>query len=181
MRSASSARPGARSALKLFPKPSQREVLRERALSGGLVMSAWSGIDNGIPTARHAANELAPTNSEQLSWALWGDYMESGGKTGEPLDYAPAEKLSDLYLSWLVSGSAEKRREIWKQMLALNADETLRIGLISSVKQPIAVSNRLRNVPQEGIYGWDPGAQFGIHRMDEFWLDLPNQQTAEGN
>ncbi|PTW57613.1 peptide/nickel transport system substrate-binding protein [Breoghania corrubedonensis] len=167
--------------VKLFPKPSQREVLRERALSGGLVMSAWGGLDNGIPTADMPPNELAPTNSEQLSWALWGDYMESGGKTGEPIDYAPAKKLSDLYLSWLVSGSMEKRREIWTRMLEINADETLRIGLISSVKQPVVVSERLRNVPKEGIYGWDPGAQFGIHRMDEFWLGLPNQQTAEGN
>jgi peptide/nickel transport system substrate-binding protein len=26
-------------------------------------------------------------------------------------------------------------------------------------------------VPEKAIYGWDPGAQFGIYRMDEFWLD----------
>ena len=107
--------------------------------------------------------------------------MESGGKTGEPIDYEPAQELSDLYRSWLVSGTMEKRREIWRRMLEINADETLRIGLISAVKQPVVVSNRLRNVPREGIYGWDPGAQFGIHRMDEFWLDRPAQQTAEGN
>ena len=167
--------------VKLFPKPSQREVLRERALSGGLVMSAWGGLDNGIPTADMPPNELAPTNSEQLSWAQWGDYMESGGKTGEPIDYEPAQELSDLYRSWLVSATVKKRREIWHRMLELNAEETLRIGLISAVKQPVVVSNRLRNVPTEGIYGWDPGAQFGIHRMDEFWLDRPAQQTAEGN
>jgi peptide/nickel transport system substrate-binding protein len=37
------------------------------------------------------------------------------------------------------------------------------------VRQPVVVRD-LGNVPVEGIYGWDPGAQFGIHRMDEFYL-----------
>jgi peptide/nickel transport system substrate-binding protein len=29
----------------------------------------------------------------------------------------------------------------------------------------------VKNVPLEGIYGWDPGAHYGIHRMDEFYMD----------
>ena len=31
----------------------------------------------------------------------------------------------------------------------------------------------LRVVPTEeaGIFGWDPGAQFGIYRLDALWLD----------
>jgi peptide/nickel transport system substrate-binding protein len=39
------------------------------------------------------------------------------------------------------------------------------------VPQPIAVANALRNVPTEGIYNWDPGAQFGIYRPERFWFD----------
>ncbi len=33
-----------------------------------------------------------------------------------------------------------------------------------------SVNNRLRNVPAEGIYNWDPGAFFGIYRPDTFWF-----------
>ena len=44
------------------------------------------------------------------------------------------------------------------------------IGLISSVLQPVVVADRLRNVPEEGIYNWDPGAHFGIYRPDTFWF-----------
>ena len=38
--------------IKLFPKPSQREVLRNRVFSGEALMSVWSGIENGIASAR---------------------------------------------------------------------------------------------------------------------------------
>src|SRR6185436_8263959 len=34
--------------IKLFPKPTQREVLRNRVFSGEALISVWSGIENGI-------------------------------------------------------------------------------------------------------------------------------------
>jgi peptide/nickel transport system substrate-binding protein len=37
--------------------------------------------------------------------------------------------------------------------------------------QPIVVNARLRNVPEDGIYNWDPGAHFGMYRPDGFWFD----------
>ena len=33
------------------------------------------------------------------------------------------------------------------------------------------VNRTLRNVPPKALYNWDPGAYFGIHRPDTFWLD----------
>jgi peptide/nickel transport system substrate-binding protein len=27
------------------------------------------------------------------------------------------------------------------------------------------------NVPEEAVYNWEPGAQFGIYRPDTFWFD----------
>jgi peptide/nickel transport system substrate-binding protein len=44
------------------------------------------------------------------------------------------------------------------------------------VLQPVVVSNRLRNVPEEGIYNWDPGAHFGMYSPDTFWF--ANAATA---
>jgi peptide/nickel transport system substrate-binding protein len=26
-------------------------------------------------------------------------------------------------------------------------------------------------VPQEAVYNWEPGAQFGVYRPDTFWLE----------
>ena len=33
------------------------------------------------------------------------------------------------------------------------------------------VNTRLRNVPAEGMYNWDPGAHFGMYKPDGFWFD----------
>ena len=38
------------------------------------------------------------------------------------------------------------------------------------VEQLVVVSNKLQNVPEHGIYNFDPGAYFGMYRPDTFWL-----------
>jgi len=45
------------------------------------------------------------------------------------------------------------------------------IGIVAGVPQPVAVSIKLHNVPEKGVFNWDPGAQFGRYRPDTFWLD----------
>ncbi|WP_249695581.1 ABC transporter substrate-binding protein [Stappia sp. WLB 29] len=154
--------------VKLFAKPSQRDIIRERALSGLLVMSVWAGFENGIPTSEMPPEDFAPVRSDFLSWSRWGNWYETDGQTGEKPDWEPAIRLTQLYDDWLKSSSEEERTEIWHEILKIHAEETIHIGLVSEVRQPIVVKG-LGNVPKEGIYGWDPGAQFGIHRMDEFY------------
>jgi peptide/nickel transport system substrate-binding protein len=44
------------------------------------------------------------------------------------------------------------------------------IGILAGVPQPVVVDNNLRNVPEKGVYNWDPGGHFGIYRPDGFWL-----------
>jgi peptide/nickel transport system substrate-binding protein len=39
------------------------------------------------------------------------------------------------------------------------------------VPQPVVVANNLRNVPEEGVYNWEPGAYFGVYNPDTFWFD----------
>ncbi|MCA1241346.1 ABC transporter substrate-binding protein [Stappia stellulata] len=155
--------------VRLFAKPSQRDIMRERALSGLLVMSVWSGFENGIPTSEMPPEDFVPVRGDFLSWARWGDYYETDGLTGEKPDWPPAVRLIELYDSWLVSTSRAERERIWHEILEIHAEETIHIGLVSEVRQPVVVKN-LGNVPKEGIYGWDPGAHFGIHRMDEFFV-----------
>ncbi|MEP4766449.1 MAG: ABC transporter substrate-binding protein [Roseibium sp.] len=155
--------------IKLFAKPSQRDNLRERAITGDLVMSVWSGFENGIPTSEMPPDDFAPVHGDRLSWHGWGDYYETAGEGGEKPDWPPAQRLMELYESWLVSKTPEERTELWDEMLQIHADETIHIGLVSGVRQPVAVKS-VENVPLEGIYGWDPGAHFGIHRMDEFYM-----------
>jgi len=155
----------------LFTRPSQREVFRNRIFAGDSVMAVWSGLYNGIPTAAMSPAELAPTTQQQLYWPQWGKYYESGAQSGEPPDVEPVIQLSKLNDQWVHSKSLTEREQIWHQMLEIHADQVFTIGTVNGVPQPVAVSNRLRNVPEQGLYNWEPGAYFGIYQPDTFWFD----------
>jgi peptide/nickel transport system substrate-binding protein len=45
------------------------------------------------------------------------------------------------------------------------------IGIVAGVPQPIAAAENLRNLPEKGVFNWEPGAQFGIYRPDTFWFE----------
>ena len=79
-------------------------------------------------------------------------------------------QLSSLNRFWNRAATKETRRDIWHKMLDIYTDRVYTIGLVSRVPQPIVISKRLRNIPEKGIYNWDPGAHFGLYRPDTFWL-----------
>jgi len=157
--------------VKLFIKPTQRDVFRNRIYAGETVMSVWSGLENGVPTADMSPNELAPTVQTQLMWPKWGQFVETGGKAGELVDIPEARRLQQLLGAWLDSPERAQRLAVWHEMLKLHAEQVFSIGIVSAVKQPVVVSNALRNVPEKGIFNWDPGANFGMYRPDTFWFD----------
>jgi len=159
--------------IKLFSKPSQREVLRNRVFSGECLMSVWSGLENGLAGPDVAPDELAPTSQQQLHWPKFGQYYETGGKTGEAPDIPEALELLQLHKAWRAAAAREERAKIWHRMLAIHSEQVFSIGVVNGVAQPVVVRDHLRNVPEKGIYNWDPGAFFGIYRPDTFWLAAP--------
>ena len=157
--------------IRLYTRPLQREVFRNRIYAGETLMSVWSGLENGLPTPDMSPSALAPTEQVQLQWPKWGQHFESSGRLGEPPDLPPAQELLALNRRWLTATGRDERRAIWKRMLEIHADQVFTIGVIAGVRQPVVVRNSLRNVPVTGFYNWDPGAQFGIYRPDTFWFD----------
>ena len=157
--------------IKLFSKPLQREVFRNRIVSGQTLVSVWGGLENGLPLPDMSPRDLAPTRHDQFQWPRWGQYYETGGASGEPPALAPARALAELSRSWLSASDTGARRAIWERMLEIRADNVFSIGIVSGVPKPVVVDARLRNVPEKGIYNWDPGAHFGIYRPDTFWFE----------
>ena len=156
--------------IKIYTKPLQREVLRNRIFAGSTLMTMWFGLENGIPSAEMSPWEFAPTSQQQYQWPKWGQYFETGGEAGEAPDLPVAEGAARP-VRRLAAGHLDRgARRIWHRMLAINAEQVFSIGVIAGVPQPIAVRDRLNNVPQEAIYNWDPGAQLGIYRPDTFWF-----------
>jgi peptide/nickel transport system substrate-binding protein len=158
--------------IKLFAKPSQLTLFRRRVFSGETLMSIDKGIENGLATAAMPPWEFAPTTQQQLEWPKWGQYYETKGTAGEAPSLPSAIQLRDLYGEWLAAVSDEEHTRIWRDMLQICAEEVFSIGTVAGVLQPIVVNAKLRNIPEQGIYNWDPGAYFGIYKPDGFWFDL---------
>jgi peptide/nickel transport system substrate-binding protein len=155
--------------IKLFSKPSQREAFRNRIFAGETVMSVWSGLENGLPTADTSPDELAPTSQLQLQWPKFGQYYETGGKSGEAPDMTEVKLLASLYRDWAAAPTSAEREAVWHEMLKIHAEEQYVIGVVTGVPQPVVARDKLMNVPAQGFYNWDPGAFFGIYHPDTFW------------
>ena len=162
--------------IKLFLKPMQRDVLRNRIFSGLVKMSMWFGLENGIPSADASPQELAPTTQQQLQWPKWGQFVETRGRAGEAVDMPQALRLSALNKKWAEAPTQDGRRKIWIEMLDIYTKQLFSVGIISSVPQVVVASKHLRNVPKRAIYNWDPGAHFGVYRPDGFWFDAKKRK-----
>ena len=133
-------------------------------------MSVWGGMENGIPTPDASPASLATTTQLHYQWPKWGQYFETKGQSGEPVDIPEVQKLNELYQEWQVSDNNQERTRIWKEMLQIHAEQQYTIGVVSGILQPIVVTERLNNVPKKAIFNWDPGAHFGIYHPDIFWF-----------
>ena len=156
--------------IKLYTKPLQRETFRNRIFAGETLISVWGGLENGTPGPDTSPAELAPTSQQQLQWPKWGQYYQNRGRTGEPCDSPPAVELLRLYRGWIEALAPGRRAAIWSRMLDIHAEQVYTIGIAAAIPQPVVVNARLRNVPERGVYNWEPGAHLGIHRMDTFWF-----------
>lgn len=148
-----------------------RQAFRQRVRSGQTPMSIFYGLANGIATPDMSPAELAPTSDRQNNWPLWGRYGESRGQSGEAPDLPEALRLVELYETWSEAAEPDARRAAWQEMLTIHADQVFTIGLAGGVLQPVVADVRLRNVPEQAVYLYEPGAYFGITRPDTYWLD----------
>lgn len=157
--------------IRIFTHVSHRELFRRRVLNGDTAMSLWWGLDNGIPTADMSPRELAPTTNDQNQWPLWGLYELSGGGEGRPPELDEAKELLDLYHGWRRAETMGEREAIWHEMLELFTQQVFTIGILNSVQQPVVRNHLLRNLPEKGLYGFEPTSYLGVYMPDTFWFE----------
>ena len=161
--------------IRLHTKPSQREVFRNRIFAGKTQMAIWTGLENALLNVDMSPVELAPMKQDQLQWPKWGQYVQTKGLSGEPVDMPEAAELLDLYHAWETATDHTEREEIWHRMLQIHADQVFTLGVIAGVPQPVVFKESLRNLPEEGLYNWDPGAFFGIYHLDSLWFETNDE------
>jgi peptide/nickel transport system substrate-binding protein len=160
--------------LRVHLRTSQRTLFRRRAAAGETLISSFYGLNNALPSASTSPQELAPTSGAQLQWPKWGENHESMSRAGQSIDLPEAARQLALYREWLSADSDTRRAGIWAQMLEHYTDQVFSIGTVNGTRQPVVVSRRLRNVPDEGLYAWEPTANFGVYRPDTFYfIDAP--------
>ena len=155
----------------LFPKPSQRDVFYDRIAAGETQMSVWWGLENAMLKPEMSPAEFAPLSPDQFQWPAWGQWAETSGQEGEEPDLDSVKQLMALKEKWGKSADRAEQEAVWHEILSLWADQVFSIGIVSGVEQLVIVSNKLRNVPDHGIYNFDPGAYFGMYRPETFWFD----------
>lgn len=154
----------------MYTNTSQRDVFRTRIFSGETAMSVWYGFDNALFTASTVPRELAPVEQAWLQYPAWGQYVQTGGDAGEPPDMDFGIRLMELWNTWMTTGDRTERMAIVDEMLDIHVEQMTSIGTVQGVLQPVVVANRLRNVPEEAVYSWNPGAHFGVYNPDAFWV-----------
>jgi peptide/nickel transport system substrate-binding protein len=155
--------------IKLFVRATQRDILRSRILGGQTMMSVWTGLDNAVPTADMSPANLAPTREDQLQWPMWGMHYESSGERGKEPDLPAAKELVTLLRMWKETVNTVQREIAWHRMLTLHSENVFSIGLVNQTLQPIVTNARLKNVPGEGVWAFDPSCYLGMYRPDTFW------------
>lgn len=155
--------------IEMVMRPQDRDILRMHVYSGVCMAAVWFGWDNGIPTPATSPVYLAPRQQEFFAWPRWGQYFQTGGKSGEAPDEPEALRLLELSKAWEQTNDDQERARIWQDMLKIHNEQLYGIGVVSQTPQPVVVSKRLRNVPEKAIWSWQPGSHFGVHRPDEFY------------
>jgi peptide/nickel transport system substrate-binding protein len=164
--------------VKLFVKPQDRAVLRNRSYAGLTVMVAAQGLDNAVPTAMMPPTELVPMRQDVYVWPKWGQFVETKGKNGEKVDVPEAQRLLDLYDSWMSTGDKEAQARVWRDILANHAENQWIIGTVAGALQPVVTKNGLKNLPPKALYSWEPTAMIGIYRVDEIFWDRAMSREA---
>jgi peptide/nickel transport system substrate-binding protein len=155
--------------IKLLYKKADLNAFRLRTFSGEAVMTAYSGLSTAVPTAEASPREFAPTMLGGLQWPRWGMFIETAGKQGDKCDMAEASQLLDELHKWETATGEAGRRKAWDAILTINMEQVFSIGTVNGTLQPIVVGPRVRNVPKEGYYAWDPGGYIGLYKPDTFW------------
>ncbi|HEV7874136.1 MAG TPA: ABC transporter substrate-binding protein, partial [Enterovirga sp.] len=165
--------------VKLFVKPQDRTVLRNRTYSGLSVMVAAQGLDLALPIAGMPPAELAPRRQDHYAWSKWGQYVETKGASGESCDIQEACRLLALYDAWMATVDEAEQARIWREMLMNHAENLWSIGTVAGALQPVVAKNGLRNIPDKAVYSWEPTSMLGVYRIDEFfWSKVPGREAG---
>ena len=166
-------------ASKLYIRPSQRDVVRNRIYAGETVMALFPGLENGMRNRRTPApsGTGARRGRRSISGHKWGQYAgDAAARPDEPPDMPEADPAArPCSTDWNNAESAHPANAIsgkkcWRSTRSRTVhDRPYRRGhnAAGRRRQPAAA----QCAATSAMYNWNPGAHFGIYETDTFWLE----------
>lgn len=133
-----------------------RTLQYARATSGDFEMTVWhadrtTDILFPINPDFWAPRKLAGSLAMWSEWSRW--YLTDGSLGEEP---PPEIRQLQLWADELGTTMDRARRiQLGKLILASNAENVWTIGTIGLAPHPVVTSDRLKNVVESGLWGWD--------------------------
>ncbi len=162
----------------LFIRTSQRDVFRSRAIGGQIMMSMWSGIDNGVPTADMNPGELAPTVERPAAMAALGFLLlnRTARRVSRPTCPRRLAGRAAQDVAGVGGRGRPDRARSGTEMLALYTDQVFSIGIVNGTLQPVLATARLQNMPDDGALRLRPTSYFGVYMpIPSGWTRRPER------
>lgn len=137
----------------LDARQAERSLVYELKDSNQEMAHVWKG-DGGLGDAVLDPRYYFPFSTESAFAIAWAtEYMTPGeGLAQTPSE--PAAKQQALYREFGQTASAEKRTEIFKEILAIAAEEFWVIGVSLPASEYGIARNDMGNIPQNQPYSW---------------------------
>lgn len=148
-------------------EPQDRSLNSQRAEANEIQMNIWHG---GGTTDSSWQVSGQPPLSAVIGWATeWAQWYQTGGAEGsQPTE--PFLQYWELGQELQNTIDETRRAEIAMDIWQAQADQVWSIGTVGMAPYPIVVSERLRNVPVDGVWSGDI---LWLHTYDpeQFFLD----------
>jgi peptide/nickel transport system substrate-binding protein len=98
------------------------------------------------------------------------DWYNTKGEEGvEPLPGSPLFEIWDLWEQVKVEADEEKRTALFKQLMDINKEQMLSIGIVGEAPDLFITKNNFRNVPS-GLVQDDPLRAIGLGQPPQFFI-----------
>ena len=142
--------------IKLNPKHVPEALGHERAMANEVDASFWPGSGAEIQArAAYPIHLMPPFHWSHCCamvaapWRIWYDTNGAEGEEPPP----EIKRLFDVVDQWLAAEYGSKRyEELSHEMLRLNVENLWFTGTVSAPPRIVALNNRIRNMPREGIF-----------------------------
>jgi len=137
--------------IKATVKSEDTSLFFQRAEASELMIAAWP-MDwvCTVGILADPAGELLGVSAAQPWGILWGQWYQSGGKTGEKPP-AVVQQIHDLWDRAMASTDTTARDNYIKQIVNIHKQNIFAIGTVGSWPMPVVVSAKLGNVPYFNI------------------------------